>query len=230
MQAPSGITSNMQLIEACFAPLAGRALLDVGCGGGNLLGALAKRGAVPVGVDPLPSAVAAAQARYPALDIQEAAAESLPFPEGQFEGAIILNSLHHFTQDSVALALTECLRVLVKGAGLLVIEPAARGGYFEVARPVEDETVVRAAALQVLDAEIAAGRIGCAFRLEYDTAVPVTDADSVLKSLVQVDPARSERAASCAAEVQALFNQHVQTGPRGRFLDQPMIAYFLQAV
>ena len=44
--------TNIDPIEHLFAPLTGKAMLDIGCGQGKLSRALAKRGATVTGVDP----------------------------------------------------------------------------------------------------------------------------------------------------------------------------------
>jgi trans-aconitate methyltransferase len=70
---------------ADFAGISGgHRVLDVGCGPGALTAELVARagpGAVSA-VDPSPPFVAAACARNPGVDVQQASAEHLPFPDG----------------------------------------------------------------------------------------------------------------------------------------------------
>jgi len=81
----------------------GQKVLDVGCGPGALTGELDRRlGAEHVSaVDPSESFVAAARARYPDVDVQRAAAESLPFADDSFDAALA-QLVVHFMVDPVA--------------------------------------------------------------------------------------------------------------------------------
>ena len=69
---------------------AGQRALDVGCGPGALTAELSRRlGAAAVSaVDPSPSFVEAARERHPGVDVRRAAAEDLPFGEGDFDVAL----------------------------------------------------------------------------------------------------------------------------------------------
>ena len=82
---------------------AGQRALDVGCGPGALTARLVERLGVEAvtGVDPSSSFVAAARARFPGLDVREARAEALPFPDGSFD-AVLAQLVVHFMDDPVA--------------------------------------------------------------------------------------------------------------------------------
>ena len=90
---------------------AGQRALDVGCGPGALTAELVTRlGASAVAaVDPSPPFVAAARARYPDVDVQQASAERLPFADQVFDTALA-QLVVHFMTDPVA-GLTEMARV-----------------------------------------------------------------------------------------------------------------------
>jgi SAM-dependent methyltransferase len=89
----------------------GRRVLDVGCGTGTLIGELVGRvGAASVAaVDPSPSFVSAVRDRYPEVDVQQAAAERLPFADDAFDVALA-QLVVHFMSDPVA-GLAEMARV-----------------------------------------------------------------------------------------------------------------------
>jgi SAM-dependent methyltransferase len=81
---------------------AGRRVLDVGCGPGALTSELVRRvgpGAVRA-VEPSASFAAAARDRLPGVNIQQAAAEQLPFPEASFDAALA-QLVVHFMKDPV---------------------------------------------------------------------------------------------------------------------------------
>lgn len=95
------------LLAPVFAAFAGvgkgERVLDVGCGPGALTSELVTRlGAeFVVAVDPSTSFVAEARRRHPSVEVHEAAAEDLPFPDGEFDrclGQLVV----HFMSDPIA--------------------------------------------------------------------------------------------------------------------------------
>jgi SAM-dependent methyltransferase len=96
-----------RLLAAPFADLAGVAApstaLDVGCGTGLLTAELVGRlgvGRVSA-VDPTEAFVAEVARRLPGIDVREARAESLPFPDASFD-ATLAQLVVHFMADPVA--------------------------------------------------------------------------------------------------------------------------------
>jgi ubiquinone/menaquinone biosynthesis C-methylase UbiE len=90
---------------------AGKRVLDVGCGPGALTAELVDRlGPEAVSaVDPSEQFVAAARARNPGVDVLQASAEDLPFPDRAFD-ATLAQLVVHFMSDPVA-GLAEMARV-----------------------------------------------------------------------------------------------------------------------
>jgi ubiquinone/menaquinone biosynthesis C-methylase UbiE len=89
----------------------GQRVLDVGCGPGALTAELVARlgpGAVAA-VDPSGPFVAAARARYPGVEVRQAAAERLPFRDQGFDAALA-QLVVHFMADPIA-GLAEMARV-----------------------------------------------------------------------------------------------------------------------
>jgi SAM-dependent methyltransferase len=93
----------------------GQRALDVGCGPGALTARLVDRlGPESVaGVDPSTPFVQAARARFPDVDVRQAAAESLPFDDRSFDAALA-QLVVHFMEDPVA-GLRDMARVTVPG-------------------------------------------------------------------------------------------------------------------
>lgn len=81
----------------------GTRVVDVGCGPGALTAELVRRtGAAAVAaVDPSEPFVAAVRMRNPGIDARVAPAESLPFPNDQFDAALA-QLVVHFMRDPVA--------------------------------------------------------------------------------------------------------------------------------
>jgi ubiquinone/menaquinone biosynthesis C-methylase UbiE len=95
-------------------PLAGRRVLDIGCGAGNVASMLARRyDAQVVGIDSSRAMVHEARGHLPpGSSAQVARAEKLPFESGSFDAAVTSMSLQHFDRPR---AFSESLRVLVPG-------------------------------------------------------------------------------------------------------------------
>lgn len=108
-----------RLLSAQLADLAsvrsGQRVIDVGCGTGALTGELVARvGPEAVAaVEPSESFVAATRARYPGVDVRQAPAERLPFPDDEFDAALA-QLVVHFMRDPVA-GLSEMRRVTRPG-------------------------------------------------------------------------------------------------------------------
>jgi SAM-dependent methyltransferase len=102
----------------------GSRVLDVGCGSGELLRAIAAAGALASGVDPSPGMVEFARSVAPGADVRRGEAQRLPWPDGSFDVVTAVNALQ-FADDTVE-ALAEFARVLVPG-GIVAVANWAEG-------------------------------------------------------------------------------------------------------
>jgi SAM-dependent methyltransferase len=122
---------------------AGQRVVDVGCGPGALTGELVDRlGADAVSaVDPSESFVAAIQERYPAVRVEHAPAERLPFPDDTFDAALAQLVVHFMADPETGLA--EMSRVTRPGGvvAACVWDHAGSGGpltaFWAVARELD---------------------------------------------------------------------------------------------
>lgn len=224
----SAFKTNIDPIEHLFGPLQGKSLLDIGCGRGRLCRALAKRGAKMSGLDPQEAMLEIARETAPTAAFTCGGAEDMPFPDETFDGAIILNSLHHVPRAVMGKSLSEALRVVKQGGIFLILEPLARGGYQAVFEPIDDETEVREAALAEIRSFTDRTGTEVLLRTEYETMVPEESAESVLSGGLRVDPSRAALIEEQREAVTRLFAEHVQQTERGPALDQPMIAVALK--
>ena len=219
----------LDMVEAAFAPLAGKRLLDVGCGSGELSRALAERGARPVGVDPNPEALRRACAVGPGAAFVQAAAESLPLPDASMAGVVFLNSLHHVPEAAMAQALREAARVVMDDGAVVVIEPLAAGSFFSALLIVEDETAIRAAAQRAIKTAVEAGTFALTRTVDYVRRERLESADRFLARIVAVDPARAAMAGRRRAEIEAAFSRYAtRDADDAPVLDQPIRAHVLR--
>jgi ubiquinone/menaquinone biosynthesis C-methylase UbiE len=223
-------TSTISVILAAFAPLAGKRILDIGCGAGVLAGSLSERGACVTGVDPNPEAVAAARRAVPAATFHQARAEALSLADDSFDGAVFLNSLHHVPEPAMQRALAEAARVVEPARPIVVIEPLAEGSFFSALRPVEDETKIRTAAQETLRRTLEGGMFELVSRADYLRRERFTDVDEFLTRIVAVDPTRATAAAERRPDIEAAFRCHARAAADGRItLEQPLRAHVLTA-
>lgn len=199
-----------------------RAVLDIGCGHGALARRLAGEGLAVTGIDPAPDAIAAAQESVPEAQVSVAGAEALPFAPGQFDACVFLNSLHHVPVPLMEQALHEALRVLRPGGEVIVVEPLAEGPFFEVMRPVEDETAIRRAAMKAIDTVLAAGEATGPAPVTWLRATSVAGLEDFIDGLVRVDPARRAVAEAQRGTLARLLDRHARRAADGLALDQPL--------
>jgi ubiquinone/menaquinone biosynthesis C-methylase UbiE len=97
----------------------GQHVLDVGCGPGALTSELVERlgASSVVAVDPSEPFVVAARERHPGVDVRQAAAEELPFADGEFDAALA-QLVVHFMADPVR-GLAEMGRVTKNDGGVV---------------------------------------------------------------------------------------------------------------
>ena len=96
--------------------LTGRRVLEVGCGTGRFLAALAGR-AKPWGVDPSPEMLEVARGRVHGAGVKLGSAEELPFKDGWFERAAMWLVVHLVDRPR---AFAELRRVLAPGGRLAI--------------------------------------------------------------------------------------------------------------
>ena len=107
-------------ILALAGDVAGRRILDAGCGSGPLFAALRDRGAIVTGFDSSTGMLEQARRRLgDGADLQVADLDSpLPFPDGAFDDVVASLVLHYLEDWGPALA--ELRRVLRAGGRLIV--------------------------------------------------------------------------------------------------------------
>ncbi|MBI4375399.1 MAG: class I SAM-dependent methyltransferase [Elusimicrobia bacterium] len=118
-----------------LSPVAGKRILDLGCGAGETSVYFAKKGAAVVAVDISPEMVSVGQRLADKhgvkVDFLTAVAERLPFPDGHFDAVFGNGVLHHV---ELIPALKEIRRVLKPGGRAAFIEPLKHNPVIELYR------------------------------------------------------------------------------------------------
>jgi ubiquinone/menaquinone biosynthesis C-methylase UbiE len=119
-----------QRLYEFLMPVAGGNYLDIGCGTGNYLNALAAKGLTICGADPSAEMLAQAIRNNPSATFVTAGAEQLPYDTEHFDGIMAVLTIHHW-QDMMA-GLREINRVLKKSGRLVLFTftPEQMRGYW----------------------------------------------------------------------------------------------------
>ena len=137
------VRTTLDVLDEVIAP-AGRTIVDVGCGDGALVRALANQGARMIGVEISAGQLEGARAHPPVADERyvEGTGQALPLADDSADAVVFLQSLHHVPEEHMDAALAEAARV----APLVYVqEPLAQGPFFDLVALVDDETRVRGA-------------------------------------------------------------------------------------
>ncbi|MEL6642676.1 MAG: bifunctional 2-polyprenyl-6-hydroxyphenol methylase/3-demethylubiquinol 3-O-methyltransferase UbiG [Pseudomonadota bacterium] len=121
-----------------------KAVLDLGCAGGFMSEALAKRGAHVTGIDPAADAIDAARDHAAATDLSirydVGVGEALPYPEGAFDAVVCVDVLEHVSD--LQKVLSEIERVLKPG-GIFLFDTINRNPISRLATITVAEDVLR---------------------------------------------------------------------------------------
>jgi len=191
------VRTTLDVLDEVLAP-AGRAIVDVGCGDGALVRALANQGARMTGIEVSAGQLERARSHPPVADERylEGAAQALPFDDDGADAVIFLQSLHHVPAEQMDAALAEAARV----APLVYVqEPLAQGAFFDLVALVDDETRVRALAQEA----IARSPLTVERELRFDVPVRIRGLDDLRERIVGADPSRAEAFAAREDELRA---------------------------
>ena len=184
-------------------PLEGRTVVDIGCGDGAVVRKLREAGANALGVD---IDVTRAKTIDPIGRYLTGGAEDLPLADDSVDVALMLKSLHHVPDPHSAFPE---LRRVVRGE-VFIAEPLAEGDFFELLRPVDDETEVRAVAQ---DAIAAAEGFERTRTFSYELTLTLPAFEAFKDMVLSADPTRTEHFAELEPQLREAFRAGDYTIP-----------------
>ncbi|MFY0546135.1 class I SAM-dependent methyltransferase [Brevibacillus sp. H7] len=131
---------NMQFVSQLgkglldwLGPAPGEAILDLGCGTGDLTNELAEAGAVPTGIDLSPAMIELAREKYPSLRFLVADAETYRSEES-FDGVFSNAALHWMKRPE---AVIRTVRHALRPGGRFVAEFGGKGNVGSIVEAIE---------------------------------------------------------------------------------------------
>lgn len=208
---------------ADLVPIAGRDIIELGCGAAKLARSLLERHpdskVTGLEVDERQHAKNLASPQS-GLQFIAAGAQAVPFPDSSFDVALMLKSLHHVPMPLLAQALGEVARVLRPCGYLYVSEPVYGGPLNEVIRLFNDEGIVRAAAQAAVDAALKTGVWEPVAERFFEMPVSFTDFADFEQRMMRPTFADHRIDDAKLAEVRAVFAPHMKAD--GAHFTRPM--------
>lgn len=214
-------SSGVEIARELIGP-AGKRILDIGCGEGELTRALAQDEAEVTGIDPNEGRIDRARGKADddglAVAFEVGIGEDLPYDDGHFDVVVLSNSLHHVPPDRMAATVTEAARLVAQGGMLYVIEPVPRGPYFEVQSVWNDETQSRALALEAVATALSLGfkPVETVF---FRSARQVPDCAAYIERTASRHEGKRKELARKAPLIEQMFNANAEPIDDGFALD-----------
>ena len=219
---------ELVILNECV-PLDAQRIIELGCGGAGLARRLLERhpGCHLTGLE-VDAIQHAKNLAAPAdrLHFLAAPAQAIPLPDGQFDLALMLKSLHHVPLDALDAALAEVRRVLRPGGHLYVSEPVYEGALNDIVRLFNDEHDVRLAAQGALDRALCAGGWVQARTLRFAAPVHYRDFADFSRRMFDVTFAERQLNDTLREQVRARFEPHL--GADGAHFTRPMLVRLLR--
>lgn len=208
---------------AARVPLAGRQVLDVGCGDGAFARELARAGARVTGIECSEAQLELCRGAAPVAGERylPGVGEDLPFEDDSFDATVFRASLHHVPAASMAAALAEARRVTRPTGEIFVFEPLTTGTHFQLTRLVDDETEVRGLAQQAMDRAVADGWLARTYGATLDSESVYADFEALRKRIVAIDAGRERSFATAEGQLRRVFEGSGVACATGRSFDQP---------
>ncbi len=192
--------------------LAGKRVLELGCGRAEKTRALAAAGevleVVAMEVDAIQHAKNLAQPQERVV-FCHGGAEAIPAPDNSFDVVLMFKSLHHVPMPVMEQALSEIRRVLKPGGYAWLSEPVYQGDFNDILRLFHDEKIVREAAFAAISRAVAAGQLTLVQQLFFNTSGRFNSFAEFEERILKVTHTNHQLSPELYAEVKAKFMAHM---------------------
>jgi ubiquinone/menaquinone biosynthesis C-methylase UbiE len=219
----TSILDDFRDILAARMPLAGRRVLDVGCGDGSFVRELAAAGAVPTGLECSVAQLELCRQAAPAggESYVSGVGENLPFADARFDATVFRASLHHVPAGLMTRALREARRVTRPGGEVFVFEPLTTGTHFQLTRLFNDETLVRRLAQEAVGQAVEEGFVSRRDSATLESESVYRDFEALRRRVMAIDRSRESAFLAIEPELRRLFETGEVRGETGRAFSQP---------
>jgi ubiquinone/menaquinone biosynthesis C-methylase UbiE len=211
--------------------LNGKRVTDIGCGQGRTTRLMTRQGAAVTGIECAaePLAIAVAKPKAGNETYLEGVGQELPLTDNSSDLCCFFFSLHHVPIEFQYQALEEAHRVLDKGGKVAIFEPVAAGSGFETIRPIDDETIVRAKAMEAIDKSLKGGLFKTRENFTYLENYSYANFEEYKKKVVLVDATRLVAFKKKGKEVLKLFQENGKiTKDQSVQFEEPVQFWLLQ--
>lgn len=215
-------TGGEALLEA--VALKGRHVVDIGSGDGQFARFMARQGAHVIGIECGALQLERAHAAQRVADERylDGVGQDLPLPDASADLITFINSLHHVPVAEQGTALKEAARVLKDGGDLYIAEPLAEGPAFDLMKPIDDETEVRAAAYAEIGRASAYG-FEAVSESRFLQPRRIESFEALRDGSIAIDPKRRDRIAAMEVDLKRDFERLASRLPDGSWeLIQPV--------
>lgn len=181
--------SNVAAVCREIGDASGQAILDIGCGTGELCRALAKLGANVAGIDPGENAIAQAKELGGGANYRVATLDDLDASPNSFDVVIFCTSLHHIPDS--ADALLGAIKLVKNTGKIIVVEPQPDDPLYPVYRWLDDEKEVQAQAQNAIDAIVNNKQLKRSKTLYLSKKYRYESLDHLINDMMEVDASRT---------------------------------------
>lgn len=154
------------------------------------------------------------------MQLVEAGAQRIPFPDAGFDGVIMMKSLHHIPVASMDMALCEIARVLKENGVLYVSEPVYAGEFNDIVRLFHDEGQVRKQAIAAMERAVINGLYVQETELHYISPARFKDFSDFQNRIINATHNSFDISPDKMEEIRANFMHHMTE--TGAFFTRPM--------
>ncbi|WP_295581896.1 class I SAM-dependent methyltransferase [uncultured Lamprocystis sp.] len=217
-------------LMAELVPMTGCDVLELGCGAAwttrLLVERLGARSVTATEVDQIQHEKNTQVSDLPQVIFRYGGAESIADPDGTYDLAIMLKSLHHVPVPLMDRALAEAHRVLKPGGRLYCSEPVYWGPFNEIMRLIDDERIVREAAFAALQRAVAQGLFDLEAEVFFESAGTYPDWPTFEARFIHITHSERNLDAERLAVIRAAFERHLT--PTGAHFLKPHRADLLR--